>query len=229
MIYLWIEDKKSGFDFWKDLCGILYKDKVKVESKGNAGNLVKSVEKLIEKDVENLYYILFDNVADNPVSVQQLIKLKALVRKQSNIKLIEEYISLETSLLSFLNLVDYLDRQKDMSGLNVDIQARQFLLNYIDFDNSADYSSTREILEYCHKYNTKKRYTIESLASSILRNLTKDSGFEVNKGVIGPCWLSSCCAIDMYTNCKDKFSSEEKVKNLINNSLLKNVINKVVL
>ena len=121
-----------------------------------------------------------------------------------------------------------MDKQKDMSDLNVDIQARRFLLNYIGFGNSKDYSSTKEILEYCHKYHAKKRYIIESLASSILRNLTKNSGFEVNKNAIGSCWLSSCCTTDKYVNCKEKFSSEEKVKNLISNSLLKNVINKAV-
>lgn len=45
MIYLWTEDReeKSGYRFWKMIAGMLFGDRITVESKRNNSELVKAV------------------------------------------------------------------------------------------------------------------------------------------------------------------------------------------
>lgn len=38
-----------------------------------------------------------------------------------------------------------------------------------------------------------KEHNIEQLSAKILFDLTRNTGFEVSKGKIGECWISSCC------------------------------------
>lgn len=227
MVYIWIEDKKSGLKFWTDLCKLLFGDKVIVESKDNAGLLVRAVEKLT--DTKNTYYILIDDVFDNAMSVSHISKLKNLILNKDNVVLLEDYISLEASLLSYSDLITYLQLQKDLTYCKEEVSVRDFLLHTYDNNDSA-YSDADAVKDYRNKHKVLKNYTLESISSSVLKNLTRNSGFEVDKNKIGACWLDSCCSYnDKYEYCNRNCLCYDKAIDLINKSLLLNIINKVVI
>lgn len=53
-----------------------------------------------------------------------------------------------------------------------------------------NYKEIREIVEYDKNI---EEHNIEQLSSKLLFDLTRNTGFEVSKGVFGECWIKSCC------------------------------------
>ena len=53
-----------------------------------------------------------------------------------------------------------------------------------------NYKEIREIVEYDKNI---EEHNIEQLSSKLLFDLTRNTGFEVSKGVLGECWIKSCC------------------------------------
>ena len=51
----------------------------------------------------------------------------------------------------------------------------------------------REIVEYDKNI---EEHNIEQLSAKLLFDLTRNTGFEVSKGVLGECWIKSCCEWD---------------------------------
>lgn len=52
------------------------------------------------------------------------------------------------------------------------------------------YKEIQEIVEYDVHI---EEHNIEQLASRLLFDLTRNTGFEVSKGNLGECWIKSCC------------------------------------
>ena len=63
----------------------------------------------------------------------------------------------------------------------------------IVFDNSFDYKGIQEIINYDKNI---EEHDIEQLSAKLLFDLTRNTGFEVSKGVLGECWIKSCCEWD---------------------------------
>ena len=80
--YVWCEDSKSGYEFWKRVFETLYKDYT-VESKKNNSELCKAVSKLAED--ENKYYILMDNAIDNPDVLREAQRLYIALKDKKNV------------------------------------------------------------------------------------------------------------------------------------------------
>ena len=59
------------------------------------------------------------------------------------------------------------------------IRARELLVKTI-----------QEIIKYD---NHLDNHNIEQLSAKLLFDLTRNTGFEVSKGMIGKCWIDSCC------------------------------------
>ena len=108
--YVWCEDSKSGFEFWKVVFNILYKDYT-VESKKNNSELCKAVSKIV--DDENKYYILMDNAIDNPDVPRETQRLHIALKDKRNVALIKIH-SFEFVLLSFRLLEDWVFANEDV-------------------------------------------------------------------------------------------------------------------
>lgn len=52
------------------------------------------------------------------------------------------------------------------------------------------YKTIQEIIKYD---NHLDNHNIEQLSAKLLFDLTRNTGFEVSKGMIGKCWIDSCC------------------------------------
>ncbi len=69
------------------------------------------------------------------------------------------------------------------------IEARHKLVEALQ-DDDFNYKGIREIVEYDKRID---EHNIEQLSARLLYDLTRNTGFEVSKGVIGECWIKSCC------------------------------------
>ena len=57
-------------------------------------------------------------------------------------------------------------------------------------NDNLDYKEIQEIVKYDKNI---EEHNIEQLSTKILFDLTRNTGFEVSKGVLGECWIKSCC------------------------------------
>lgn len=187
--FLWIEDHKdkSGYTFWKTMMSQLYPEII-VESKKNNSELVKAVRRL--EDSENKYIIVLDNAFDNLQAIMEQKRLHEFAAEKENVILLD-IICFEFILLEFRNLIEWVYAPNDefLRKRAKAIAARESLVNCILTGNAA-YADEKEIAEYDENLTG---YNIEQLSAKLLFDLTRNTGFEVTKGVLGDCWTLSCC------------------------------------
>lgn len=221
-IYLWIEDApdKAAYTFWKTLTGELFPEVI-VESKRNCSRLIKAIQDL--KDTDNYYIIAYDHSFDNEQVVRELIHLKRACRIHRNIFELD-MISFEYLLLEFEKLIQWIYAEDDgfRKSRKQLIGLREELLAAVG--HHCDYKEIKGIRDYI---KAADEYNIERLASKILFDLTRNTGFEVSKGALGICWRSSCCGFherqedDMCGLDKEHPGLGEKMKEIFEHSRLK--------
>ena len=187
--YLWIEDRKdkASYIFWQTFLGQLCPEIV-LESKKNNSELVKSVKAL--EDTENRYIVVFDNSFDNlQVAMEQKL-LREYADNKENVTLMD-IICFEYILLEFKDLIEWIYAPEDdfLVKRKKAINAREKLVKTIQ-NGEVDYKGIREIIEYNKNVDN---YNVEQLSARILFDLTRNTGFEISKGIVGKCWIKSCC------------------------------------
>lgn len=187
--FLWIEDRKgkASYTFWENLMKQLC-PKIIVESKKSNSELVKAVRTL--QDTENRYIIVFDNSFDNLQVVMEQKRLKNYVNEKENVFLLN-IICFEYILLEFQELIEWIYAPEDefLEKRAGTIVARHKLVEALREDDF-NYKGIREIVEYDKNI---EEHNIEQLSAKLLFDLTRNTGFEVTKGVLGECWIKSCC------------------------------------
>ena len=187
--FLWIEDRKgkASYTFWENLMKQLCPDVI-VESKKNNSELVKAVRAL--QDAENRYIIVFDNSFDNLQIIMEQKRLKKYVNEKENVFLLD-IICFEYLLLEFKELIEWIYAPEDefLQKRVRAIAARHKLVESLQNDNF-DYKGIREIIDYDKNI---EEHNIEQLSAKLLFDLTRNTGFEVSKSVLGECWIKSCC------------------------------------
>jgi hypothetical protein len=187
--YLWIEDRKgkSSYIFWKTLMHEICPDVI-VESKTNNRELVKAVKGLVDK--ENKYIIAFDNSFDNVQIYMEQKILRQEASERNNVFLLE-LICFEYTLLEFDKLIDWIYAEEDdfLNKRATVISAREKLVKTIK-SGEFNYKAIREMMDYDKNLGN---HNIEQISAKLLFDLTRNTGFEVSKGIIGECWIKSCC------------------------------------
>lgn len=173
--------------FWKTLMERLCPNVI-VESKKNNSELVKAVKRL--EDTNNKYIIVFDNAFDNMQVCQEQKRLKDCLDDKENVTLLN-IICFEYILLEFDNLISWVYAPDDdllvkRAGAAA---AREKLVQALS-SGEINYKEIREISEYDGQTGN---HNIEQLSARLLFDLTRNTGFEVSKGAIGDCWITSCC------------------------------------
>ena len=175
--FLWIEDRKgkASYTFWKNFMKQLCPDVI-VESKKNNSELVKAISTL--QDAANRYIIVFDNSFDNLQVVMEQKRLKKYVNEKENVFLLD-IICFEYILLEFKELLEWIYAPEDefLKKRAGTIVARRKLAEALQEDY----------------FKNIEEHNIEQLSSKLLFDLTRNTGFEVSKGVLGECWIKSCC------------------------------------
>lgn len=187
-IYFWTEDGegKSGYTFWKYFLSSIYPNII-LESKQNNARLMKAVKNI--RDDGNLYIIAMDNSYDNPSVVKIVKATKQMVKNKINIIMLDilcfEFILLEfTKLLSWVYAADDEFLQKRAHVILV----REKFLSAIR--NGYRYEMLPEITDYLSESTS---FNVEKLSAKILFDLTRNTGFQVDKSHLGECWWNDCC------------------------------------
>lgn len=186
--YVWTEDSRAGYKFWKTLFAQLVPEAI-VETKKNNSELVKAVSRL--KDESNKYVILMDQAFDNPQVVREQKRLSMIINDRKNIFCIK-IISFEYLLLQFNSLIDWvfasednlLEQRKNLKDI------RERLIGLINGNNPLSYINDDSIKGY---FSCLNENNIEQICARVLFDITRNTGFEVSKRSVGPCWIMNCC------------------------------------
>ena len=218
--YVWCEDSKSGYEFWKRIFETLYKDYT-VESKKNNSELCKAVSKLAED--ENKYYILMDNAIDNPDVMRETQRLYIALKDKKNVFAVKIH-SFEFVLLSFRMLEDWVFAKEDeLKKKRIKlIELKNLFVSIIcNGGDEKNLASMKEELKISGSLNT------EQLSAKLLFEITRNTGFETTKGMISDCFMVDCCD---WANREDddicglddnRITADKKIKDIFEYSVLK--------
>lgn len=192
VIYLYTEDSKSGFQFWRFICENLFSGIIDVRNLGDKSNSTRLAEFVCSiEDRENLYLISYDLSFDNPLVMENYREMKKHVKEKSFDNIIFlDFISFEHILLSFSKFVDWCfsendflkERRKDL------LECRDILLNL--GNDITSYLEMDCLRKFVSKHNVSN---IEQCCAKLVGNIVRNTGFEVRKGKLGECWYVDCC------------------------------------
>ena len=205
MLYLCTEDSVSGIKFWKFICANLFQN-IEIIDLGKNSNNTKLADFVCGlTDKENTYLICYDIAFDNMEVMNTYSQIIQYIKtnNMTNIKLLD-VISFEYALLSFSELEnwcfatvdEFKEKRKEF------LECRKILLNT---DDLIDYRELSEIKKFVEKH--PKASTIERVCSRLLFQITRNTGFVVDKGVLGDCWYKNCCLLEREDD--DKCGMEE--------------------
>ncbi len=224
--YVWCEDSKSGYQFWKTLFKAIYPD-ITVVTQNNNSQLSKAVGEI--SDDGNIYYIILDTAIDNPDVLRELTRLKRNISGKNNVKIIKVH-SFEFSLLSFEFLEQWVFAEEDelKEKRSTILQARNIFVGLIqNGGNSEELSEFKSVYHYQSKMNTEK------ISAKLLYDITRNTGFETNKSQVGECFINSCCEWsdrqedDICGLENKRLTLSEKMKQLIGHSVIQDALREV--
>ena len=218
--YLWCEDSGAGYQFWKAIFKETYPDIVVISKKGNTG--LRKATKGISDD-GNHYYIVIDSALDNPDVLRETRRLYENAKDKRNVSIITIH-SFEFALLSFDCLDSWVFAEEDeLKEKRKDLLAdiKTFVELIMSGGDAEKLSGLKDILM---KYNKNNN---EQLASKLLYEITRNTGFETDKGELGNCFVIDCC--DWHERKEDdicgldnkRITAKEKANILIEHSVLK--------
>lgn len=193
MIYLCAEDSVSGIQFWRFICKNLFQN-IEIIDLGKRSNNTKLAEFVCGlTDKENTYLVCYDFAFDNMQVMDTYRQMVRHIKKNqmTNVKLLD-IISFEYALLSFLDLEDWCFATEDefRESRKRFLDCRTTLLT---IDEIGDYRELAEIKKFIEEH--PKASTIERVCSRLLFQITRNTGFVVDKGILGECWKNGCCSI----------------------------------
>lgn len=224
--YVWCEDSGSGFLFWEHIFHSLYPEMI-VESKNNNSGLRKAVEKI--SDTENDYYLIIDSAIDNLDVLRELQRLKQTIKDKDNIRLISipsfEFVILSFTMLEKWVFAEYDELKKKRADL-LDFK-NSIISIFYNGGNKEDLSKLKE------KPGTMEGSNNEQLLSNLLFHITRNTGFETDKGKLGICFTVDCCdwndrqSDDICGLDESRIKSQDKAKIMFENSILKSAFSEV--
>lgn len=222
--YVWCEDSGSGFDFWTYLFRELDPDII-VQSKRSNSDLRKAVASISE-DNDDHYYILVDNAVDNPDVLREVKKLTEISQRKKQVVILKIH-SFEFVLLSFKDLENWIFApEDDLRESRKDLLHWKdiFVNAFTDLQNADILNTVKEALKYSKKYNS------EQLSAKMLFDITRNTGFETNKGNLGKCFVVDCCTWeerqqdDICGLDDHRITSADKMRCIYEKSVLKNAL-----
>jgi len=184
--YVWCEDTGAGYEFWCKIFEVLDREII-VQSKKNNSELRKAVEQIHEDD--NIYYIFMDMPMDNTDVLREAQRVNKIVATMDNVHTVRIH-SFEFALLSFELLGEWVFAKED----SLKDKRENYLLAreiFLKMASEGIDNGERDKFWKLTKYDTNKN--TEQLAASLIRDITRNTGFETNKSELGKCFVNDCC------------------------------------
>ena len=217
--YFWCEDTGAGYRFWKEISDVIDPE-IKVESKRNNTGLRKAIEHITDNN--NDYYVFIDMAIDNQDVLREITRVNKIAASKDNVHVVNIH-SFEFVLLSFELLEKWVFAEQDeLREARKDLlSARDLLLKMVsEVIDQEEYSRIFDLTGYNKSKNS------EQIAASLLKSITRNTGFETNKRKLGECFINDCCKwADRSDNDKcgldySRLQSYEKKALLIRHSAL---------
>ena len=188
MKYLWTEDARAGFHFWKLVNQLFFESALVVESKESNQGILDALTVLEPKDNDE-YYIAFDYVTDNQDIRNKYRWLKSIAAKSKGKIIILDIICFEHLILAFDKLVKWTGTGKaDKIKIREEILSaiENHRINLLKIDDE-------KALQYLAGF---KKYSTERVMKSLVGEFTQTEKWSVNGVLMGECWYKDCCVVN---------------------------------
>lgn len=208
MKFLWTEDSKAGFHYWKLVNEHLFNGTFIVESKGSNQKLLDAVRDLSPKEGD-IYCIAFDIVYDNMDVMNKYLELKQLADKNPKQIRILDMTCFEFIVLSFRYLIQWTG-----TGRKDKIAIREHILSAF-YEHKIDISRITDsrTLDYLMGF---KNYSTEKVLKSVTAELTDQDAWSLKGKEMGKCWHEDCCVLEInkgkHCRVEQEMSGYEKMQ-----------------
>lgn len=223
MKYLWTEDARAGFHFWKLVNQLFFESALVVESKESNQGILDALTVLEPKDNDE-YYIAFDYVTDNQDIRNKYRWLKSIAAKSKGKIIILDIICFEHLILAFDKLVKWTGTGKaDKIKIREEILSaiENHRINLLKIDDE-------KALQYLAGF---KKYSTERVMKSLVGEFTQTEKWSVNGVLMGECWYKDCCVSDYLNNLRcgkpEVRDGNEKMRMLIQSEAIHKIISTI--
>lgn len=219
MVHIWHEDSKrsSTTQFWcflqnEFVAKILYD--AEIRGFGSNEALVTELQYCKFKS-SDIYYILLDNVLDNPDIVVLHKKVKRIEHKNKNV-VVSNLLCFEFLILSFIYLDAWVKPYNVNKGYTSAMCVRDAFINCINNNGMwvrnkviVDYVIDKWNLTHLDDFGIKRELsfiTSEDIAFHLLCDIVNSGSldFTTTKTRLGTCWTCNCCDKDNEVNKTNK-------------------------
>lgn len=225
-IILIVEDRVSGNIFYENLLRNLFPFITLIPKRKEVGkgwnNL--AVVEYIKNEIKcedfsgNYYIIMLDNPRGNAGVNSLYSSLKRRVKGFRNIFLVPDYSGIESVLLSFEELIEWVSLQREISSDEEEVVC--YIRNYMKQKSVKNYKTLVGTISRVFP-KMSGVYSVERICSYVLSSITKTTKFLTNKSRIGYCWYCDCCKFK--DNCGLGKSSIEKSEDIYRKSCISGV------
>ena len=223
MKYLWTEDARAGFHFWKLVNQLFFESALVVESKESNQGILDALTVLEPKDNDE-YYIAFDYVTDNQDIRNKYRWLKSIAAKSKGKIIILDIICFEHLILAFDKLVKWTGTGKaDKIKIREEILSaiENHRINLLKIDDE-------KALQYLAGF---KKYSTGRVMKSLVGEFTQTEKWSVNGVLMGECWYKDCCVSDYLNNLRcgkpEVRDGNEKMRMLIQSEAIHKIISTI--
>ena len=168
-------------------------------------------------------------VIDNNEVIRIVAGIKKIISDKNNVHIINIH-SFEFTLLSFEFFEKWILSENAPLRIKREelFRARELFIDLILKGGTAE-----DLMQFKKLFSIFKTKNTEQISAKLLQELTKNTGFYTEKGCLGSCFIENCC--NYYERSQDnncgldvqKLSGEEKKKQLIEHSCIKNALSEV--
>lgn len=223
MKYLWTEDERAGFHFWKLVNQLFFESALVVESKESNQGILDALT-VLEPEDNDEYYIAFDYVTDNQDIRNKYRLLKSIAAKSKGKIIILDIICFEHLILAFDRLAAWTGTGKEDK-----IKIRKEVLSAIENHRiNLLKIGDEKTLQYLAGF---KKYSTERVMKSLLGEFTQNEKWSVKGVLMGECWYKDCCVSDYPYNLRcgkpEVRDGSEKMRVLIQSEVMHKIISTI--
>lgn len=224
MKYLWTEDSKAGFHYWRLVNEYLFESSFIVESKGNNQKLLDAVREL-KPQKGDIYYIAFDIVYDNMDVMNKYMELQSLSERNPRHIILLDITCFEAIIFKFKHLVKWTDSgRKDKIAIR-EVLLKSFKYHKIDIDSIEDSKTLNYLMGF-------KNYSTEKVLKSITNELTDKDEWSIKGENMGKCWYQDCCIVanssKRFCGMSNHMLGVDKVKTLLVDEETQRIIQQMI-
>ena len=197
MTALLIEGKKgkSEYSFWERMLSVQgLNDRVELCNAESYSCIPSVLRSLLDLQQFDKIVVCFDTTAKRVKVKKYLDETVSLLEEKNAFDqvILCSFYCFEDCILLFEQFEDWVYPKREFNPEKSKILREYQCLGTDITDTWGEQNELKNLLEFAEKVHIKRKDSRESLAGAVVRELTKNTHFQVDKGMVSECWTNTC-------------------------------------